>query len=112
MIEVLNSLVGKKYDSDNYHCYHFIEEVLSNAPKLKNIHVDTALGDIEKYRHLFYAISSPEDYCIVLLGAQHIGIYFQKGVFHNNQVSGVHYTDMRTAKLTYNKISYYKIKDK
>ena len=27
MIDI-NSVVGKQYDKENYHCWHFIEEVL------------------------------------------------------------------------------------
>ena len=64
----INKLVGKPYDKETYHCWHFIEEVL-DVPTLKDVHVDTAKGDVEKYKGLFEEIFIPENYCIVLLGS-------------------------------------------
>ena len=67
ILNKLNSLIGKAYDAETYHCYSLLEEV-GVAPLLKDVHVDTALNDIIKYKGLFTEIKEPEDFCIVLLG--------------------------------------------
>jgi len=51
MIDI-NTLIGKPYDKENYHCWHFIEDVL-DVPLLKDVHVDTANDDVDKYIGLF-----------------------------------------------------------
>ena len=78
MIDV-NTLIGKPYDKDNYHCWHFIEEVLP-VPTLLDVHVDSAKGDVDKYLHLFTEMDEPKDNCIVLLGESHVGIWYNKGI--------------------------------
>jgi len=100
-----NSLIGKQYDKDTYHCYHFIEECL-NVPKLDDVAVDTVINDIEKYRELFSEIIFPIDYCIALLGDKHIGIYHDGGVYHND-TQGVRYQSLRVMKMQYKTIRYY-----
>lgn len=105
MIDKLNDLVGKPYDKINYHCYHFIEEVL-DVPKLLDVHTNTAKDDVSHYKDLFEEIDEPEDYCIALLGISHIGIYYKGGIFHND-VQGVKYDRTRNIKLRYKSIVYY-----
>jgi len=100
-----NTLIGKKYNKDDYHCYHFIEECLS-VPKLDDVAVDTVSNDIEKYRDLFTEIVFPIDYCIALLGDTHIGIYYSGGIYHNNS-HGVAYQSLRVIRLNYKEVKYY-----
>ena len=99
ILNKLNSLIGKAYNAETYHCYHFIESVLP-VPKLKDVHVDTALNDISKYKDLFVEIDSPEDFCIVLLGDKHIGIYYNGGIYHADKPM-VRYESMRVMKMKY-----------
>ena len=92
-----SKLIGKPYNKDTYHCYHFIEECI-DVPKLRDIAVDTVTDDISKYKHLFNEISKPVDYCIALLGTSHIGIYYQNGVYHNDK-QGVRFEQLRSISL-------------
>lgn len=103
----MNTLIGKPYDKENYHCWHFIEEVL-NVPTLKDVHVDTAKDDVEKYKNVFKEITKPENYCIVLLGVSHIGIWYKDHVYHND-THGVRAEPMRVIKMKYASIKYYKV---
>ncbi len=102
-----NSLVGKAFDHVDYHCYSFIEECL-DVPRLDEVAVSTARNDIHKHKGLFELIEHPEDYCIVLLGDSHVGIYYNNGIYHND-ICGVRYESMRVMKLKYNKVVYYGI---
>lgn len=104
----INTLIGKPYDKENYHCWHFIEDVL-NVPKLKDVHVDTAKNDVEKYVGLFTEISVPKNYCIVLLGDSHIGIWYNNGIYHNDN-HGVRYEPARSIKMRYKSFKYYEVK--
>lgn len=104
-----NSLIGKAYDKETYHCYHFIENVL-DVPKLKDIHVDTANGDVAKYIDLFTEIDEPCNYCIVLLGKSHIGIYYNGGIYHAD-VPAVRYETQRVLKMKYPTFKYYEVKE-
>lgn len=106
MIDI-NSLVGKPYDKDNYHCYHFIEEVL-DVPKLKDVHVDTAKNDIEKYKGLFKELIQPENYCIVVLGDTHVGIWYRFNIYHND-THGVRCESERVMRMKYKYFTYYKV---
>ena len=108
MIDTLNALVGKPYDKENYHCYHFIEEAI-NVPTLKDVHVDTAKDDVMKYKGLFTEIETPEDYCVVLLGSSHIGVWFRHNIYHND-THGVRCESERTLRMRYTKFTYYKVK--
>lgn len=104
----INSLIGKAYDKDTYHCWHFIEEVL-DVPSLQDVHVDTAKDDVEKYKGLFEEIGAPVDNCIVLLGSSHVGIYFRHNIYHND-THGVRCESMRVLRMRYPSFKYYKVK--
>lgn len=107
MIDI-NSLVGKPYDKERYHCWHFVEEVL-DVPTLQDVHVDTAKDDVEKYKNLFMEAVSPSDYCIVLIGESHIGIWYNNGIYHND-THGVRYEPFRSIKMRYKSFKYYEVK--
>ena len=107
MIDI-NTLVGKPYDKENYHCWHFIEDVL-DVPLLKDVHVDTANDDVDKYIGLFEEILTPQKYCIVLMGKSHIGIWYNDGIYHNAE-HGVRYEPKRVFKMKYPAFKYYKVK--
>ena len=104
----INSLIGKPYDAKEYHCWHFIEDVL-DVPTLKDVHVDTAKDDVNKYIGLFTEIDKPFNYCIVLIGKSHIGIWYNNGIYHND-THGVRYEPMRAMKLRYPTFKYYEVK--
>ena len=106
MIDKLNTLIGKPYDKENYHCWSFIEEVL-NVPTLKDVHVDTALNDVEKYKGLFEELLQPENYCIVLLGSSHIGIWYRYNIYHND-TQGVRCESERVMRMKYPTFRYFK----
>ena len=108
MIKKLNSLIGKQYNKEKYHCWHFIEEVL-DVPTLKEVHVNTALNDIEKYKGLFDQIESPVDFCIVVLGSSHIGIWYRYNIYHND-THGVRCESERIMKIKYPTFRYYKVR--
>lgn len=103
----INTLIGKPYDKENYHCWHFIEEIIA-VPTLKDVHVDTAKDDVEKYKHIFKEITTPHNYCIVLLGASHVGVWYNGNIYHND-VHGVRAETMRVIKMKYSSIKYYKV---
>ena len=107
MIDI-NTLIGKAYNKDNYHCWTFIEDVL-DVPKLKDVHVDTANDDVDKYIDLFTEIITPQKYCIVLMGRSHIGIWYNNGIYHND-IQGVRYETFRALKYRYPTFKYYKVK--
>ena len=107
MIDI-NTLIGKPYDKENYHCWTFIEDVL-DVPTLKDVHVDTANNDVDKYIGLFEEIINPQKYCIVLMGKSHIGIWYNGGIYHND-VQGVRYEPQRSLKMRYPSFKYYKVK--
>ena len=107
MIDI-NKFVGKPYDKEKYHCYHFVEEVL-DVPKLKDVHVDTANDDVDKYIDLFEELVQPENYCIILLGKSHIGIWYQYNIYHND-TAGVRCESERVMRMRYNTFKYYKVK--
>lgn len=102
-----DKLIGKRYDEESYHCWHFIEECIS-VPKLDDIAVSTVKNDIEKYKDLFTEIKEPIDNCIALLGDKHVGIYYNRGIYHND-VNGVSYHHLRAIKIIYPSIKYYKV---
>lgn len=104
----INALIGKPYDHVSYHCWHFIEEVLP-VPKLENVHADCAKADVDKYTELFNEIQFPTDYCIVLLGDTHVGIWYNNGIYHNDK-SGVRYESYRVMKLKYKGFKWYSLK--
>lgn len=103
----MNNLIGKPYDKENYHCWHFIEEVL-DVPTLSDVHVDTAKDDVEKYKNVFAEILEPTNYCIVLLGVSHIGIWYNGTIYHND-IHGVRSETLRVIKMKYASIKYYKV---
>ena len=108
LIEKLNSLVGTPYDKIHYHCYHFIESVLP-VPKLKDVHVDTANDDVEKYVDLFKELKEPVNGCIVILGKSHIGIWYNGGVYHND-LHGVRHQTFRVMQMMYPTFRFYEVK--
>lgn len=103
----LNKLIGKPYNKITYHCWHFIEEVL-DVPTLEDIHADSSLDDIEKYKLLFEEIESPIDFCIVLIGDNHVGIWYNGGIYHNDTL-GVRYEAIRAISYRYRSFKYYKV---
>ena len=103
-----NSLIGKQYDKETYHCWHFIENVLQ-VPTLLEVHMDTAKDDVEKYIDLFTEINEPYNNCIVLIGESHVGIWYNGGIYHND-THGVRYEPQRTLKMRYKTFKYYKVK--
>lgn len=108
MIDKLNSLIGTPYDKENYHCWTFIEDVL-DVPTLKDVHVDTALNDVAKYEGLFEEMMTPENYCIVLLGSSHIGIWYRYNIYHNDS-HGVRCESERVMRMKYPTFRYFKAK--
>ena len=104
-----NELIGTPYDTDKYHCWHFIEECL-DVPTLNDISVHTVKNDVNKYKDLFTQIETPVNYCIILIGDKHIGIYYNNGAYHND-VGGVRYESLRTLKLKYKGFKYYDIRN-
>ena len=108
MTDKLNALVGKPYDADNYHCWHFIEAVM-DVPTLIEVHADTANDDVDKYIGLFTEIEQPINGCIVLIGESHVGVWYNGGIYHND-THGVRYEPKRTLKFRYKTFKYYEVK--
>ena len=106
MIDI-NSLIGKPYDKDTYHCWTFVEEAL-DVPTLKDVHVDTANNDIKKYIDMFKEITVPTNYCLVLIGKSHIGIWYNGGIYHND-TRGVRYESLRVIKMRYPTFKFFKV---
>ena len=104
----MNALIGKKYDKEKYHCWHFVEEVL-DVPTLQDVHVDTANDDVDKYIGLFEEIKTPENNCIVLLGKSHIGVWFGYNIYHND-THGVRCETERALRFRYPSFRYFKVK--
>ena len=89
MIEVLESLLGKRYDKIYYHCWTFVEEFYTKlnikVPNIKHlVHILTRDGDFSKFTRLYFREVPKYDGCMVLIGDKHIGIYYKDYIFHND----------------------------
>ncbi len=102
-----NYFIGREYNKDTFHCYTFLEECL-NVPRLKDVAVDTAKNDIERYKNLFTEIETAINYCIIVLGDTHIGIMYGNGAYHCDRM-GVRWESLRSLKLKYKKVEYFDI---
>jgi len=100
-----DTLVGKEYDADTFNCWTFIETCL-DVPTIKNISIDTAKEQIEENKPFFIERLEPVNYCLVLLGDHHIGIYKDGGVYHADR-DRVKYEPIRNMRRKYKTISYY-----
>jgi len=100
-----DELVGKPYDAETFHCWHFIEECL-DVPRLQHLSVDRAEENINDNLPFFIEREEPMDYCLVLLGTRHIGIYKNGNVYHNDR-DAVKCQPLRVLKRLYNPITYY-----
>lgn len=104
----INSLIGKKYNSINYHCYHLIEELL-DVPKLE-VTVKNRSKDIPNSLGKFIELENRYKYCIALIGEEHIGIYLDNDLILHNDVLGVRIEHIDQLKYKYNFIKYYEYK--
>jgi len=100
-----DSLVGKPYDKKNYHCWHFIEECLE-VPTLSDIAVDTAVQNIYENMPYFQECDTLDNYCLVLLGEKHIGIYYDNHIYHND-IGGVKCEPFRQIARKYTDVKFY-----
>ncbi len=100
-----DELVGKKYDEETYHCWSFIEECLV-VPTLHNIAVSRAEENVNDNMAYFIEMENPLNYCIVLLGKKHVGIYVSGNVYHND-IDAVKCQPLRALKRLYPSVKYF-----
>ena len=100
-----NELVGKPYDSEMYHCWHFIEECL-DVPKLHHIAVSTAQADFNENIPFFIEIDEPINYCLAVLGTKHVGIYKDNHIYHADR-DMVKCESLRAMRRKYNTLRYF-----
>ena len=108
MIKVLidpDELVGMPYDAMQFNCWTFIETCL-DVPKIGTIVEDMAEATINENIPYFLEITKPTNYCLVILGKKHIGIYKDGHVYHNDR-DMVKCESLRAMKRKYAKIAYY-----
>lgn len=102
-----DTLIGKRYDEQSYHCYDFIVECL-DVPSLDDISVATAESDIRDNTPFYKEIDIPVNYCIIVLGKKHIGIFKDGYIYHNDR-DCVKAESMRTMQRKYTKMRYYDV---
>ena len=100
-----NTLVGKPYHPEQYHCWDFIEECLE-VPSLQGIAVDVAKSNIDEYKPFFIERLEPVNYCLVLMNEHHIGIWKDGRVYHADR-DAVKCENIRSIRRKYAKITYY-----
>lgn len=100
-----DTLVGKTYNKETYNCYDFVRECV-DMPSLQGVAVDAAMENVNEYKPFFIQRLEPVDYCIVILGTSHLGLYYQGGVYHADR-DMVKYESIRVLRRKYNMIEYY-----
>ncbi len=91
----VNSLIGKTYDPNDFHCWTLIEELIPNAPKIDFV-VDSITASVKKIdselklnESLFEFPTKPEDGDIILFALKssylHVGIYWKNVIIHNSE---------------------------
>ena len=100
-----DTLVGTKYDAMQFNCWTFIETCL-DVPKIGTIVEDMAEATINEHIPYYIELKEPIDYCLVILGKSHIGIYKDGHVYHADR-DMVKCESLRAMKRKYAKIAYY-----
>jgi len=108
----VNDIIGKKYDSESFHCYSLVEYLVPYAPKLEGTAKSLSCGlshfKSELSQHKLKKITEFKDKDLMVLGRNgimfHIGVYYQDGVIHNTESDGVIYQSMATIKSLYSNI--------
>ena len=89
---LVNSLVGKPFDEEEFHCWHLVESLLPSAPRIKTVATTySALKLMRKDYPDCREIENPMDMCIVLMGVDkdllsHAGVYFDNSIVHADRL--------------------------
>ncbi len=105
LIKNPDELIGKRWDEISYHCYDFVSECLE-MPALSGIAVTMAKDNISEHKPFYRELLEPKDFCLVLMGDRHIGIYKDGGVYHADR-DCVKYESIRNIRRKYQIIEYY-----
>ena len=111
--EKVNSIIGKPYSTSDYHCYHVVEFLIPNAPKIDEVALTlSSVKELNKKHDEVLELQYPEDECIVLMGNNdimvHAGVSYKNGVVHN-EVSGVKYEALQSIEKRFANIRYFHV---
>jgi len=113
MIDKINSLIGKPYDKDNFHCYHLVKELVPKAPDWTMVaSIVEGLKWSSELTRITEQLEDPEDGVIVLLGRSpttlyHAGVYFSGLVVHVDKC-GTRAEPLFKIKLKYPEMRFYR----
>lgn len=114
----VDALLGRRYDSKNYHCVHFLIEA---AQYLLNQDYSASFlgltGDlsqsIQTSRNTTIKnkrLEKPKHGCIVLmtnlLNSSHVGLFYCNRVLHLSE-SGVYFQELRSLERNYSRFRFY-----
>ena len=88
LAEHIQTLIGKPYDKENYHCWHLVMELVPTAPSIDEVGtMKNSLNLMNQEYKAYKPTNTPCDGDIVLLGRRadsyyHAGVYYQGRVVH------------------------------
>ena len=100
-----DDFIGTPFDADSFHCWTLVEKCL-DVPTLHGISVSRAEENINDNLPYFLERENPLNYCIVMLGKKHVGIYKDGNVYHADR-DMVKCQPLRVLSRLYNPIKYY-----
>ena len=109
----VNGIIGLPYDKFKAHCWHLVEFLVPDAPKLEGeaINLTASVKHFKKEleSHALNEIDEADfkDKDIIILGRNnimfHAGVYYDGGVIHASEM-GVIYQPMSMIKLIYSNV--------
>jgi len=104
-----NDFVGHPFDPNSFNCWTLIESCYSNVPTIAVV-LDKAKDIVNENIETYVELTEPIDGCIALMGESHIGIYYNRGIYHADKPR-VKWDRIAQINMTYGIIKYYDLKD-
>ena len=99
----VNGIIGLPYDKFKAHCWHLVEFLVPDSPKLEGS-AESLTASVKNFE---IDMSDLKDKDIVILGRNntmfHAGVYYNGGVIHASEM-GVIYQPMSMIRLIYSNI--------
>ena len=112
----INSLIGREYNANTWHCWHLVCELVPCAPRIEAsvtcVRDAIRAGEVPINKMEFVKI--PRNGCVVMLGSRHstmhhAGVYYNDGVVHADKV-GTRYEKMEVMEKKYTYIRFLRCK--
>lgn len=115
LLEKVQELIGKPYDTETYNCWHLVMDLVPTAPKVDVVAtkiVAMSFFNDKKYYTGFKEVEIPKDGDIVLMGStpkhlHHAGVYVNGGVIHADKPS-VMFRSITYMKRLYREVRFYR----